>query len=248
MKPTLFFVLLAMMATSLYPQQQPRPEDILSRLTFDSNRRLSGTFDDVRAVYRLSKEWLTPPMDHFKTLSPEHQKIVIQAASESFDASAYLEAIAAVLRGIAEGGIPPEVGIIALFPSPSSEIEGVLEVNHDDPRIAEVLPRLLSRYRDNPEELKCIQDLISGRAKQVHIEDFESYGLKPAQVIIRSPSNDAPPAPKENTISIPEKPLEVRAVPTAPAEGSPSGMSWSILALLIIAAAGLLWWMLKRRS
>jgi hypothetical protein len=248
MKPASFFVLLAMMATSLYPQQQPRPEDILSRLTFDSNLRLRGTFDDVRAVCRLSKEWLTPPMEHFKTLSPEHQKIVIQAASESFDASAYLEAIAAVLRGVAEGGIPPEVGIIALFPSPSSEIEGVLEVNHDDPRIAWVLPRLLGKYGDNPEVSDCIRRLISGAAKEAHIESFESYGLKPARVIAKVPPRGAASSSLLNASAGPKNSLEVSTVPMASTEKTSSEMSWSILALLIIAAAGLLWWMLKRRS
>jgi hypothetical protein len=117
-------------------------------------------------------------MEHFKTLSPEHRKIVIQAASESFDASAYPGGNCCCSSRRSEEGIPPEVGIIALFPSPSSEIEGVLEVNHDDPRIAWVLPRLLGKYGDNPEVSDCIRRLISGAAKEAHIESFESYGLR----------------------------------------------------------------------
>ena len=118
MKPALFFLLLTIMATSLYSQQQPRPEDILSRLTFDSNRRLSGSPDDVSAICRLSKEWLTPPMSNFLALSAKNQKIVIQAADESFDASAYLEAVTAVLQGVVEGSISPEVGTIAAVSRP----------------------------------------------------------------------------------------------------------------------------------
>jgi len=237
-----------MMATSLYSQQQPGPEDILSRLTFDSNRRLSGSSDDVKAIYRLSKEWLIPPMVHFKTLSPEHQEIVIQAASESFDDGAYLEAIAAVLRGVAEGGVSPEVGIIALFPSPSSEIEGVLEVNHDDPRIAWVLPRLLGKYGDNPEASESIRRLISGAAKEAHIKSFESYGIKPARVIARVPPRGTSSSSLLNASVGPKNSPEASTVTMASTEKTSSEMSWSILALLIIAATGLLWWMVQRRS
>jgi hypothetical protein len=257
MKPFSIILLVISTMSSLYSQQAADPEDLLSRATLGAVGEVSvinhslprGQLEaDVRAIRLLSKGMLAPPMTAFKALSVRNQKIIVQAANESLVGEAYLEMVAAVLQCVAEGNITPEVGSIALSPSPGSSIEGVLAVNHADPRIAEVLPKLLSRYRDNPEESDYIRMLISGEAKKEHIENYESYGLKPAQVISRSPSNDAPPAPKANTISIPKKPLEVRAVPTASTEKTSSGMSWSILALLIIAVAGLLWWMLKRRS
>jgi len=187
-------------------------------------------------------------MVHFKTLSPEHQEIVIQAASESFDDGAYLEAIAAVLRGVAEGGVSPEVGIIALFPSPSSEIEGVLEVNHDDPRIAWVLPGLLGKYGDNPGASESIRRLISGAAKEAHIKSFESYGIKPARVIARVPPRGTSSSSLLNASVGPKNSPEASTVTMASTEKTSSEMSWSILALLIIAATGLLWWMVQRRS
>jgi hypothetical protein len=187
-------------------------------------------------------------MGHFKTLSPEHQKIVIQAASESFDDSAYLEAISAVLRGVADGGISPEVGIIALFPSPSSEIEGVLEVNHDDPRIAWVLPRLPGKYGDNPEVSDCIRRLISGAAKEAHIKSFESYGLKPARVIAKVPPRGSASSSLINTAPVPKKAPEAKPLSRAPTEEPSSALSWSFIALLIAGSIALLWLALKRRQ
>lgn len=235
------------MATTLYSQQQPRPEDVLSRLTIDSNRRLNGSPDDYRAIKQLAKEWLVPPMIDFRALSTRNQKIVIQAANQSFKGETYLDMVANILQAVVDGDISPEVGKKA-FETSDGANEWVLAINHTDPRIAEVLPKLLDRYRDDEDSSGRIRRLISGRAKRDAIGHCKEYGLTLPQVITRSPSNTSPPSPNANTISIPEKAPEVRTVPTAPAEGSPSGMSWSVLALLIIAATGLLRLMLKRRS
>ena len=221
------------MATSLYSQQQPRPEDILSRLTFDSNRRLSGSPDDVSAICRLSKEWLTPPMSNFLALSAKNQKIVIQAADESFDASAYLEAVTAVLQGVVEGSISPEVGTIALFPSPSSDMEGVIAVNHADPRVAKVLPALLARYRDDSEESEYIRMLISGKAKRDHIKYCDSHGIRSAQVISKVASGGSASSSLINTAPVPKKAPEAKPLSQAPTEEPSSALSWSFIALLI---------------
>lgn len=245
MKPLSFLIMVTIMVTSLYSQRPLNSQDILSRVYIDPIRRLNGSPDDVRAIYRLSKELVAPPMKDFKALSTQHQEVIIQAADESFEDGAYLEMVAAVLQCVADGSISPSVGRIALTPSSK---EGVLAVNHADPRIAEVLPKLLARYRDDPDSTDLIQMLISGEAKQIHIESCESYGIKPAQVIAKVPPRGAAPSSLLNASAVPKNSPEVSTVPMASTEKTSSEMSWSILALLIIAAAGLLWWMLKRRS
>jgi hypothetical protein len=239
-------LILAAMMSPLYPQQLPDPESLLSKAEL-GEYRIRANADDRMAIYQLAKAWMVLPMTDFKALSARNQKIVIQAANQSFKGEAYLDMVANILQAVVDGDIPPEVGKIA-FESSDGLNEWTLAVNHTDPRIAEVLPKLLDRYRDDEDSSGQIRDLISGKAKRDVIGHCKEYGLRLPQVITRSPSNTAPPSPNANTISIPEKAPEQRPVPTAPAEGSPSGMSWSILALMIIAATGLLWWLLRRRS
>jgi len=239
-------LILATMMGPLYPQQLPDPESLLSR-AIPGEHGIIANADDKVAIYQLAKSWMVLPMTDFKALSAQNQIILIQAASHSFKGEAYLDMVANILQAVVDGDIPPEVGKEG-FISYYGLSEWTLAVNHTDPRIAEVLPKLLDRYRDDEDSSGQIRDLISGKAKRDVIGHCKEYGLRLPQVITRSPSNTAPPSPNANTISIPEKAPEQRPVPTAPAEGSPSGMSWSILALMIIAATGLLWWLLKRRS
>lgn len=244
MKPVSFLILLMIMVASLYSQQPSNSQDVLSRVYIDPIRRLNGSPDDVRAIYRLSKELVAPPMKDFKALSTKHQEVIMQAADESFEDGAYLEVVAAVLQCVADGSISPSVGNIALTPSSK---EGVLAVNHADPRIAEVLPKLLARYRDDPESTDLIQMLISGEAKQIHIESCESYGIKPAQVISKVASGGSASSSLINTAPVPKKAPEAKPLSRAPTEEPSSALSWSFIALLIAGSIALLWLALNRR-
>lgn len=245
MNPVSFLILLTIMVTSLYSQQPSNPQDVLSRVTLGPNLDLLAGEDDVRAVHRLAKELVALPMKDFMTLSAKHQEILIVAASDSLKGDAYLEMVAAVLRCVADGSISPGVGSIALSPGMSKE--GVLAVNHADPRIAEVLPKLLARYRDDPDTAELIQMLISGEAKQIHIEWCESYGIKPAQLISKVPAGGPTSSSLTSTTPVPKKAPETTPISPAPTEGSSSTLSCSFMALLIAGSIALLWLALKRR-
>jgi hypothetical protein len=245
MNPVSFLMLLMIMCASLYSQQPSNSQDVLSRATLGPNLDLLAGEDDVRAVHRLAKELVTPPMKDFMALSTRHQEILIIAASDSLKGDDYLEMVATVLRYVADGSISPGVGSIALSPGMSKE--GVLAVNHADPRIAEVLPKLLARYRDDPDTTDLIQMLISGEAKQIHIESCESYGIKPAQVISKVASGGSASSSLINTAPVPKKAPEAKPLSRAPTEEPSSALSWSFIALLIAGLIALLWLALNRR-
>jgi len=245
MKPITLSLILMVMTTPLYSQQLETPKELLSRATLGGVGELLARPNDKRAIYQLAKEIMAPPMTVFKGLSIEHQLLLVEAANESLSGDAYLEMVAAVLQGVADGSISPRVGSMALFTIRDIN-EGVLAVNHTDPRIAQILPKILVRYRDNPEESKYIHDLITGKAKMEHIEDFESNGLKPAQVITRSPSNAAPSS-LLNASPVPKKAPETKPISPAPTEEPSSGLQWSVIAVLILGASALMWLTLKRR-
>jgi hypothetical protein len=246
MKLSHIFFLMTILTSLLRAQQSPNPQDTLSRVSIDPNGWTSGSPDDVRAIHRLSKKLFVHPMGDFKALSAEHQKILIFAANESFEVDAYLEMLALVLKEVADGNVSPDVGSVALIPWRESK-EGVLSVNHTDPRIAEVLPRLLAQYPDNSEVSDYVRKLISGEAKQEHVKLFESEGRKPAHMIAKVPSRGSNSSSLINAADIPKKSLEAKSISPAQTEGSSSTFSWSFMALLIAGSIALLWLALKRR-
>lgn len=247
MKPFLTFLLMTLMSAPIHSQQPTNEVEVLSRIHFGANGELLGSSDDIDTVRKLSKSWLMPPLATFKALPPDHQSVVVQAAVESLHGDAFLDMVATVLHGMADGSILPRVGSIALA-SAGSDKEGVLAVNYTDRRIAEVLPKVLSRYADNPQQTNFIQKLVSGKAKKEHIDWCEAQGLTPAKVVADIPSETSPPPSSPNLQpSPPKKAPEAKPTPT-PSEDPASSTPWSIIVVLIVAALGLLWLLLKRRS
>jgi hypothetical protein len=173
--------------------------------------------------------------------------VLVRAGVKFLTNNDYLTFGAAIFRKVADGEINPALGLPILY---AGDKEGVLAVNHDDPRLANVLPKVLHRYADNPQQTTFIQKLISGKAKQEHIDWCSAQGLTPAQVVALVPSDAVtdpshspkvqPPAPKKTPSTTPTT--------TTPIEKPTSSTPWSIFVVLIVAAMGLLWLLLKRRS
>ena len=249
MKQFLTLLPMMLMAATIHSQQPSNGVEVLERIQFGANGELIGSADDISNVRKLAQNWLIPPGTVFKALSQDQQIIVVQAAVESLKGAAYLDMVATVLQGVADGNILPRVGSIALA-SAGSDKEGVLAVNYTDPRIANVLPKVLPRYADNPQQANFIQKLISGKAKQEHIYWCSAQGLTPAQVVASVPSDAVtypsqspkvqPPAPKHAPEAKPPK--------LTPNEEPTSSTPWSVVAVLIVAATGLLWLLLKNRK
>lgn len=249
MKQFLTLLPMLLMAATIHSQQPSNGVEVLERIQFGANGELIGSADDISSVRKLAPSWLIPPSTIFKALSQDQQVVAVQAAVESLKGAAYLDMVATVLQGVADGSILPRVGSIALA-SAGSDKEGVLAVNHDDPRLANVLPKVLPRYADNPQQTTFIQKLISGKAKQEHIDWCSAQGLTPAQVVALVPSDAVtdpshspkvqPPAPKKTPSTTPTT--------TTPSEEPTSSTPRTIIVVLIVAALGLLWLVLKRRS
>jgi hypothetical protein len=247
MKQFLTLLPMMLMAATIHSQQPSNGVEVLERIQFGANGELIGSADDISSVRKLAQSWLIPPSTVFRALSQDQQVIVVQAAVESLKGAAYLDMVATVLQGVADGNILPRVGSIALA-SAGSDKEGVLAVNYTDPRIANVLQKVLPRYADNPQQTNFIQKLISGKAKQEHIDWCSAQGLTPAQVVALVPS-DAVTDPSQSPKVQPPAPKKApEAKPSTPSEESTSSTPWSVVAVLIVAAMGLLWLLLKGRK
>jgi hypothetical protein len=248
MKQFLTLLPMMLMAATIHSQQPSNGVEVLERIQFGANGELIGSADDISSVRKLAQSWLIPPSTVFRALSQDQQVIVVQAAVESLKGAAYLDMVATVLQGVADGNILPRVGSIALA-SAGSDKEGVLAVNYTDPRIANVLQKVLPRYADNPQQTNFIQKLISGKAKQEHIDWCSAQGLTPAQVVALVPSNAVTDPSQSSKVQPPAPKKTPEAKPASPASEEPtSSTPWSIIIVLIVAATGLLWLLVKKRK
>lgn len=174
--------------------------------------------------------------------------IFVRAAVKYLSVNDYLTFSGAVFNHITNGELSPKLGLPVLYPAVSDK-EGVLAVNYNDRRIAEVLPKVLSRYADNPQKTNFIQKLVSGKAKKEHIDWCEAQGLTPAKVVAEVPSKTSPPPSSPNLLpSPPKKAPETKLTTSTPSEEPTSSTPWSIIVGLVVVMVGSLWLLFKARK
>lgn len=172
--------------------------------------------------------------------------ILVRSGVKFLTNNDYLTFASAILGEIADGKIDPALGLPILY---TGDKEGVLAVNYTDPRIANVLPKVLPRYADNSQHTNFIQKLISGKAKQEHVDWCSAQGLTPAQALasessafpatITAPSVLQPPPTRKSSDSKPA---------LTPSNEPISSTPWSLIVILMAAAIGLAWLLLKKRK
>jgi hypothetical protein len=171
---------------------------------------------------------------------------LIRAGAKFLPNNDYLSFSAAVFEKIADGKIQPALGVPLLY---AGDKEGVLAVNHNDRRIADILPKVLPHYADNPQDSNYIQKIISGKAKKEHIDWYSSQGLTPAQVIevvaTESVKYDQGSTSMQQALSkhadevLPASAMNTRTT---------SSIKWFTVVTLLLAMMVLLWIVMKYRK
>lgn len=109
------------------------------------------------------------------------------------------------------------------------------------PRLRELLLRVESDPKSHPREIEALNFAVGVISGEYNAPQEPSAQSPPAS----TPPETPPPSPK--------KPTDQKSVPSTLVEESPAStqwplVAWSIILLLIVAATGLLWLLLKNRK
>lgn len=154
-------------------------EKHLDRVTIGSKGELMGPREDIAVLVVSAKNYVEPSWEKFRKLSPDEQSKMVLAALQTADHRSYLETISLILEGVADGLVSPSIGSDAIWDSD----EGEIAMNHEYPRFKAVLPRVLPRYPEGSHEASYIRALMSGEARENHLDYCWNHGLTPIQPI-----------------------------------------------------------------
>lgn len=225
--------------------------DALSRSQLGANAELVATPEDRKTISDYAKTLLGRPWAELKALPPHQQMILLQAGIEQKTGQDYLDLAIAVLQGVAEGFLSKQHAQMILSPA-SSDKEGFLAVNFGDEKLAAVLRRLVPLYADAPERVAFIEKVLSGKARDEHLKWSSLQGVQPSQPVTHVSATGQKQSPSMGTngpiTPAPKQSPEPKPPTTTANEEPSSSTPWSLIVVLIVAALGLLWLLLKRRS
>lgn len=250
--PPFLFSLMMAFALPVVAQLSPPMIDALSRSQLGANAELLATPEDRKTISEYVKTHLGPPWAELKALPPNQQMILMQAGIEQKTGQDYLDLAIAVIQGVAEGGLSKQHAQMVLSPA-ASDKEGFLAVNFGDEKLAAALRQLLPLYVDAPERAAFIEKVLSGKARDEYLKWSSLQGVQPIQPVtdVGATSQKQSPSISTNgpiTPSPTPKAPEAKPAVSSPSEETTSTTPWSIIVVLIVAALGLLWLLLKRRS
>jgi hypothetical protein len=225
--------------------------DALSRSQLGANAELLATPEDRKTISDCVKTHLSPPWEELKALPPNQQMILLQAGIEQKTGQDYLDLAIAVVQGVADGGLSKQHAQMVLSPA-ASDKEGFLAVNFGDEKLAAALRKLVPLYADAPERVAFIEKVLSGKARDEYLKWSSLQGVQPIQPVTDVSATSQKQSPSIGTngpITASPKRKSADSKPTlTPSEESASSIPWSIIVVLIVAATGLLWLLLKQRS
>ena len=231
-------------------QLSPPMLDALSRSQLGANAELLATPEDRKTISDYAKTHLGSPWKELKALPPDQQMILLQAGIEQKTGQDYLDLAIAVVQGVAEGVLSKQHAQMVLSPA-ASDKEGFIAVNFGDEKLAAALRQLVPLYADAPERVAFIEKVLSGKARDEYLKWSSLQGVQPIQPIADVSATGQKQSPSIST-SGPTTPSPTRKSADskqAVASGNqPASTPWSVVAVLIVAAIGLLWLLIKNRK
>lgn len=250
--PTFLFSLMMAFAMPVAGQLSQPMIDALSRSQLGGNAELVATPEDRRIISDYAKTHLGPPWNELKALPPNRQMILLQAGIEQRTGQDYLDFATAVVQGVADGVLSKQHAQMVLSPA-ASDKEGFLAVNFGDEKLAAALRQLIRLYTDAPERVAFIEKVLSGKARDEYLKWSSLQGVQPIQPVadLSATSQKQSPSISTNgqiTPSPSRKSADPKPAVSTPSEEPASSTPWSIIVVLIVAAIGLLWLLLKNRK
>jgi hypothetical protein len=188
--------------------------------------------------------------ESFQTEIPDpYQQTVIAVAVSSMNGEEYLRAVAHGLRLYCDGRISLQAAHQLLMP-PMNRY-GFLAVNRNHPLVRELLPELKRKMPPGDRDTEFVAMLIDGRAEKQALEYWRRYNepaITPLGIVKSNTSNGVSPRSTSPARLASKPPNESAVSVLDTSQGVRSSTPWSIIVVLIAAAIGLLWLLLKRRS
>lgn len=203
--------------------------------------------DALYAWFRLSRQDV---LLNYSTLISNHkeQNIWIEIG-EMLPPDEYLDYLNQMLDGFAGGRIPLEAVETAFLGR--SQKDGFLPYNYDTPSVQSLYTKAMSIIPPTSQIMAVLKDGKDGKLKKSAIMNREmSRRPLPDRVDAgtSTQSINTPTATPQPSIVAQVKPPETKPIASTPTVEPTSSTPWSVIVVLIVAAMGLLWLLLKRRS
>jgi hypothetical protein len=221
----------------------------LARSGVGANNELLASPEDQRVLYGFVKQsWRDfLPELNAQSLTAQETQLLIQASIEALPDSDYLPFVVTALRLLSEDELPASLGVLVIMPSKSDK-EGFLAMNYQEADLASALASALPKFIDNPQLQVFVEQILSGTAKQRHIQWMKEQGLQ-VRPPVNAVADSVAAVPSATTFTakaptpLPTANLESAAADAdkpkpSPAQTNALPWPWIIGAILFLAVVG----------